>query len=128
MLRYQLYDSGREKVLLESEIAFIRNYLALQQECALTGFSWSVTAEGRMNRFITPALLMLPVEAIMSRQPPGLAVHFSAYEQEITAHFTVSGGDAAEYDLSPVEQKLTLLGYEFGLHKTNGSIELKLVC
>ncbi len=126
LLRYQLYDSKREKVLLESEIAYIRNYLALQQESGKAGFTWSVSAEGRMNRFVTPALLMPVVEAAMSRQPTALSIHLSADERCITFSCRASGADLSECDLRPIKQRLGLPGTGFSLEKSSGSIEMKL--
>lgn len=126
LLRYQLYDSKREKVLLESEIGYIRNYLALQQETGREGFTWSVSAEGKTNRLITPALLIPVVEAVVSRQPAALSIHLDADERCITCCCKASGADLSECDLRPVEQRLRLSGIGFSLDKTSGSIEMKL--
>lgn len=126
LLRYQLYDSKRETVLLESEIAYIRNYLALQQESDKDGFTWSVSAEGKTGRFVAPALLMPLVEAIMSRRPSSLSVHLTAGEHCITLNCTAAGTDLSGCDLSLIGQRLSVQGIGFRLDKTNESIEMKL--
>ncbi len=126
LLRYQLYDSKREAVLLESEIAYIRNYLALQQESSKDGFAWSVSAAGKTGRFVAPALLMPLIETIMNRRPPSLSVHLTADEHCITLYCRAAGADLSGCDLSPIEQRLKLQGIGFSLNKTNEAIEMKL--
>lgn len=46
LLRYQLYDCSRQKVLLSSEIVFLTNYLTLEQS-SLPQFRYQFTSEGR---------------------------------------------------------------------------------
>lgn len=59
VLRYQLYDANRENVLLNSEIEFIRNYLALQQ-LYYNGLEYTISVEGDSNMILTPPLLFVP--------------------------------------------------------------------
>jgi len=58
LLRYQLYDCRQEKVLLESEIKFLKEYLAIlkyNDECA--GFNISVSGQ-TMGVLISPMLFV----------------------------------------------------------------------
>lgn len=59
LLRYQLYDGNREKVLLISEISFIENFLILAQ-MRYTNLSFALTWEGNVNRKLVPPLLFIP--------------------------------------------------------------------
>ena len=51
LLRYQLYDCSRRKVLLSSEITFLTNYLMLEQS-SLPQFRYQFTSEGEVNRML----------------------------------------------------------------------------
>lgn len=58
ILRYQLYDSAREDVLLSSEITFLRNYLNLQQVYS-EDFKYQLSVVGDISRIILPPLLFI---------------------------------------------------------------------
>jgi len=58
LLRYQLYDCRQEKVLLESEIKFLKEYLAiLRYNNGCAGFNISVSG-GTMSVLISPMLFV----------------------------------------------------------------------
>lgn len=59
LLRYQLYDCSREKVLLSTEIHFLANYLSLEQLYA-PRLSYTLTSEGEVSRRLVPPLLFIP--------------------------------------------------------------------
>ncbi|MCD8029593.1 MAG: histidine kinase [Bacteroides sp.] len=59
LLRYQLYDCSREKVLLRSEIAFLTHYLLLSQRCSAT-FTFDIQTEGDINSWMISPLLTIP--------------------------------------------------------------------
>ncbi len=59
ILRYQLYDSSRDKVLLNSEINFVKNYLNLQYLYS-DNFSSEVAVEGNIGQTLLPPLLFIP--------------------------------------------------------------------
>lgn len=59
VLRYELYDCNREEVLLNSEIAFIENYLQLEKSC-YGKMEFNITIEGNMSGVLIPPLLFLP--------------------------------------------------------------------
>ena len=56
LLRYQLYDGKREKVLLISEISFIERFLELAK-MKYANLSFTVTKEGEVSRKLVPPLL-----------------------------------------------------------------------
>ena len=59
LLRYQLYDCGREKVLLDSEIHFLNRYLSILEynECC-SGHNISIA--GKTMGILIPPLLFVP--------------------------------------------------------------------
>ena len=59
LLRYQLYDCSRTKVLLSSEINFLNNYLTLEQN-SQAQFNYELLADGEVNRTLVPPLLFIP--------------------------------------------------------------------
>ncbi|MCD8080999.1 MAG: histidine kinase [Bacteroides sp.] len=59
LLRYQLYDCSREKVLLRSEITFLNHYLLLAQRCSAT-FTFDIQTEGDINSWMISPLLTIP--------------------------------------------------------------------
>jgi len=59
VLRYQLYDCARGKVLLGAEISFIRNYMNLQKAYH-DKLDYSISIEGDINAILLPPLLFTP--------------------------------------------------------------------
>ncbi len=59
LLRYQLYDCSREKVLLDAEIAFLTNYLLLQKACH-SDLDYRISTAGKITGIFIPPLLFLP--------------------------------------------------------------------
>lgn len=59
LLRYQLYDGKRDKVLLVSEISFIERFLKLAKT-RFPSLSFTVTKEGEVCRKLVPPLLFIP--------------------------------------------------------------------
>lgn len=59
LLRYQLYDCSREKVLLNAEIRFLANYLTLEQLHA-GDMEFEIRIKGDVNRIFVPPLLFIP--------------------------------------------------------------------
>jgi len=60
ILRYQLYDSAREEVLLNSEITFLRNYLDLHRQYN-PEFKFDISVKGDSDRILLPPLLFMPI-------------------------------------------------------------------
>jgi len=62
ILRYQLYDSGRETVLLSSEIKFLNNFLSLEKLCN-DRFDFEITHTPlRKPHFVPPLLFVTFIE------------------------------------------------------------------
>jgi sensor histidine kinase YesM len=59
LLRYQLYDSAREKILLSKDIEFIRNLLALEK-IRREDFTYDISIDGKINGTSLPPFLFIP--------------------------------------------------------------------
>lgn len=67
ILRYQLYDCGRKKVLLLSEIEFLTNYLDLEKEY-YANFDFNISKNKELKQvFITPRLFLPFIEQVMKQ-------------------------------------------------------------
>lgn len=60
LLRYQLYESEREKVLLGDEIGFITDYLELERMCD-PGLDYKIRRVNEVRYIQIPPLLFMPV-------------------------------------------------------------------
>lgn len=60
LLRYQLYDGARNRVLLTSEISFLANYLALEKFYSDT-FDYQIREGEGLNGILIPPLLLVPI-------------------------------------------------------------------
>ena len=112
LLRYQLYDGGREQVLLTSEITFLSNYLELERLCS-GNFKYAVTISGDPVRaFITPLLFIPFVESALRQVDrkmdfPSVLVHFDVGRDiDFTCRFP---GRAVTDDFSKIRSRLSLL-------------------
>ena len=135
LLRYQLYDCSRQKVLLSSEIAFLTNYLTLEQS-SLPQFRYQFTSEGEVNRMLVPPLLFIPfVQHIMELTheqqillPVSLDIHLKA--EKATIVFTCMCPQlnlSVNRGLERIRQRLDLLyGDRYGLSLTTECIRLEL--
>lgn len=59
LLRYQLYDSAREKILLSKDIAFIQNLLDLEK-IRKNDFDFTIHMEGNIDGQYLPPFLFIP--------------------------------------------------------------------
>jgi LytS/YehU family sensor histidine kinase len=59
LLRYQLYDSTREKVFLSSDIRFLTDFLNLEK-IRRDNFEFTIETEGDINNLLLPPLLFIP--------------------------------------------------------------------
>ena len=95
ILRYQLYDCSRDKVLLSSEIIFLTNYLNLEK-AYFNNFDFEIDKNGDISHVFIPALLFLPFiqESILHIQKqnkkPILKLYFGAENGEL--EFTLDNG------------------------------------
>lgn len=127
LLRYQLYDCTRDKVLLATDIEFIRNYLLLEQQNANNEFSFTVSVTGDPNLFVPPALFLPWIEEIIRNNPRGLWVVFDISSCLIEFTCQVSGIDLGSCDFQKTTQRPELLyGDDLEVFKSANSIVLKL--
>lgn len=88
LLRYQLYDSAREKVLLRAEINFVKEYLELSQ-LFCSGIDYKVDAEiGTKDMFISP-LLFIPfiqqsINTTSNNESVSIQIFFSVENADLT--------------------------------------------
>lgn len=142
LLRYQLYDCNRTKVLLGSEIAFLKNYLTLEQS-SRPCFDYELASEGEVNRVILPPLLFIPfvqyaVKAVHEQQPAVpvlLKIHLKVEKNHLKAEkdsvlFTCTCAEvnlSAGGGLERIRQRLNLLyGDRYNLWLTEETIRLEL--
>ena len=60
MLRYQLYEMGSDKIPIEKEITYLRDYVALQQLRKDKGYSVQFNCEDDIKGFSIEPLLLIP--------------------------------------------------------------------
>lgn len=75
LLRYELYDCKRGKVLLKSDIDFVNAYLLLEQQVR-DHFTCDFSVTGQANRLIRPFVFMPFIQDILKRNPAHLSVRF----------------------------------------------------
>lgn len=76
LLRYELYDCKRKKVILHSDIEFTRNYLSLVAQVS-TSFGYSVSVTGNANLFVPPFQFLSFIQEIVRKQPEKLDVYYA---------------------------------------------------
>lgn len=96
LLRYQLYDSTRNTVLLSTEVSFLENFLRLEQ-IQYEELTFSMQKEGNIHSTIVPPLLFIPfVEEIVKRLPENGSnsyIHLSFEVQENQLIFRISSSE-----------------------------------
>lgn len=135
LLRYQLYDCNRAKVLLGSEMTFLDNYLALEK-ISRPQFSYEFVSEGEVNRILVPPLLFIPfvqhvIKAVNRRRiqsPVSLDVRLKAEQEAIVFSCTCpEAGFPTNEGLERILQRLDILyGNRYVLSLTVHSIWLRL--
>ncbi|WP_434438084.1 histidine kinase [Sphingobacterium spiritivorum] len=105
LLRYQLYDSTRHRVLLTSEIAFIRNYLLIHQQNTEGNFSFEVIMNGNCNKLIAPSVFTPCIEELIGLNATNICADFSIQGEEVELKLMASGIDE-ESDFNEAFKKL----------------------
>jgi sensor histidine kinase YesM len=88
LLRYQLYESAREKILLSKDIEFIKNLLALEK-IRKNDFSFEIETKGNMDKVNLPPFIFIPfVENAIKHGASSvghsyLTLHFRIAEKEL---------------------------------------------
>lgn len=76
LLRYQLYDCNRDKVLLRSEISFLDNFLRIEQ-MNREEFTYEIRTEGDLNNLFVSPLLFVSVIQDMTGDSASMELDFS---------------------------------------------------
>lgn len=92
-LRYALYDCKRDKVLLISDIQFIRNYLALERRHRKDDFAYNISTEGNTNVFVPPFQFMPIVQEIVQKGAREVVVLFETTPDSVNFECRVTGVD-----------------------------------
>lgn len=87
LLRYQLYDSSREKVLLTSDIHFLEDFLNLEK-VRRDNFDFVISKEGNLSNILIPPLLFISfVENAVKHN------NDSAKSSYVNLYFNVDGNE-----------------------------------
>lgn len=134
LLRYQLYDCKREKVLLSSEITFLTNYLILEKSDSMQ-FDYTLSSAGEVDCALVPPLLFIPfvqyaVEKIYSRDTSFVFMNIRLEANAGNVLFTCSCPGMEHFSGERLERIRHRLNLQYGVHYkltfTKGSICLEL--
>lgn len=108
LLRYQLYDAGRERILLKSEIDFLTKYMALEQSNH-PGIRYHIHTDGDMNAiFVAPMLFISLVQCVVTDSSM-LDLLFTLRNDTLTFSCKSDGKKPFDTDaFSAVKQRLEL--------------------
>ncbi|PXV62328.1 histidine kinase [Dysgonomonas alginatilytica] len=134
LLRYQLYDCSRDKVLLSSEITFLTNYLDLEK-LYFDKFDYSISSQGDVHRvFVSPMLFTPFVQSTINRIQTldiesFMHLHFKADDDTVYFTYDLSNNKMLidDSEFSGIKQRLNLLyNSNYDLTTSKGMIGLKL--
>lgn len=130
LLRYQLYDCDRKKVLLSSEISFITNFLKLKELIDDQQFKYSVEIRGNgRNILVFPLLLIVLVQAILTNEKIknlGIVIRYEDQKISFVCNFEESYALTAN-DIAETKQRLEALYPNlYILSIESGKVELQL--
>ena len=132
VLRYQLYDSSREFVLLNSDIRFLTEILSLEQKCR-NDFLFTVESDIHLHNYLIPPLLFLPfVEQVISANPDVPFINLRFRMDDDTLVFECQSIDTSseypEVELDAISRRLMLLYENRYSLKVNIGNDLQLIC
>lgn len=140
LLRYQLYDAARDRVLLKADISFLTDYIKLEQ-IYCDKFDFDLQTDGNINQVLVPPLLFAPIieniiKNIDSKETsrPLIQIKFDAADINnilFTATFPFSNKALTDYRISDLQRRLELLykcNYLLSEHRNenNCTINMKL--
>ncbi len=134
LLRYQLYDCSRDRVLLNSEINFLTNFLALEK-LYFNKLDYSISTEGDIHRIFVSPLLFTPFvqnainELQIQDKEPFINLHFKADGDTVIFTCNLNNKEIGieDSELSGIKQRLNLLyKSNYKLSISNGTIILEL--
>ncbi len=108
LLRYQLYDYNRSKVVLNSEINFVTDYLELEQ-LNREEFQYQICTNGNMNNLFVSPMLFITVIQTMIEKSIWLEVSFQVENERL--FFKCQSGNNIklnENDFSALKKSLEL--------------------
>lgn len=132
LLRYQLYDCSREKVLLSAEINFLTNFLILEQLYS-NRFDYTFSSHGEVNRTLLAPLLFIPfvqhaVKYIYKQEKHTLlTIYLEVTNNDVLFTCSCSGVNILLDDgLKSINQRLYLLYNDRYKLSVAGDIRLQL--
>ena len=108
LLRYQLYDCNRDRVLLKSEVDFLDRLLGLER-LIRSDFQFEIRTEGDINKlFVAPFLFSSLVQPMMGEHT-SIEVNFTFENGSLSFKCTSDGGKSLDSEtLSLISQRLEL--------------------
>ena len=134
LLRYQLYDCSRDRVLLNSEINFLTNFLALEK-LYFNKLDYSISTEGDIHRIFVSPLLFIPFvqnainELQIQDKESFINLHFNANGDHVIFTCNLNDNEVriVDSELSGIKQRLDLLyNNSYELSTSKGLIKLAL--
>jgi len=125
LLRYQLYDCGEEKISLEKEIEFIRNYISFQQIRKEKNLEVEVCINNDQGNYaIAPLLLVILIENAFK-----FVSSFTDNENRIVIKLTAANGVFDFFVCNTTEQRQSMpsLINQGGIGLTNLRRRLELL-
>ena len=130
LLRYQLYDCEREKVLLSSEINFISNFLRTRKLVTENHCDYAIEKEGNTNNIlITPLLLIFLVQYIsMNNKVFSFKLNIKVLTESVFFEYLFNEDCIiADKTICEMKHKLELLYPDlYMLNNERGKIQLQL--
>lgn len=128
LLRYQLYDSSREKVFLSADLSFLENFLNLEKMLNPM-LSFTITKEGPVNYSLVPPLLFIPFVEYFIHQSEGtekeyyihLAFRIEKGELFFSCASSICHRDVSRLD--NIRRRLELLYERYSLEEVQGDTE-----
>jgi len=127
LLRYQLYDSNRDKVLLKSEVNFLSKFLELEQQNR-NEFQYRLHMSNDFNNIFVYPLLFISIVQGMVENTDSLDLSFIAENKHLVFRCSSSGENTLKEDeLSELKTRLDLLyPNNYILNLDAGIVELQL--
>lgn len=129
ILRYQLYDCNREKVLLGSEIVFLTNYLNLEK-IYFENLAFVIDKKGNMSHIFVYPLLFLPIIQNLIEQTQGsskqfiMEIYFAVENSRLQFVCRSNGIDKINY--SSISRRFEILYSNQYLLEMKGGNELSI--
>ncbi len=131
LLRYQLYDSSREKVFLSADLSFLENFLNLEKMLNPM-LRFTITKEGLVNYLLVPPLLFIPFVEYFIYQSERIEkeyyIHMSFRVEKGELIFSCASS-VWHHDVSKLDnirRRLELLYETYSLEEVQGDTENRI--